>query len=257
MPKVIHPPVNEEILMHFMVESYALSGLPLEFKAITAAMTRKELHPYAVSGLNMVTHAIKIADSHNFPVRTPLDYATETNSNTNLYWLKELHEKIMRPIARAPQLRPDLDLPPYPLKECGVYRLLPKSILDGRPDKNLVQRAMPKPEHIPKLLHLWHKELCEFHQSYTKKFDNPNLLKANDIKLISDKADELHLQLICIKPFLKGNSRLARIVMNVVRLRWGLSWKTPKAHKRLDYVKEIMDYEDTDKWQNLLTLCNT
>ncbi len=246
--KVIFPMPTEEALMVYIIQTTHMENLPLEFNDIQQTLNKRAVHPLVVGHLNAIKYVIKMASTEAFPCRSRIEFADEWQSFKNTYWLRDIHTKLMEPISKYQHIRVDLNLE-YPLNECGQYRLQSKFLLDGR---NAQRRYMPRPGAIKRLLHHWHKEIAEFHLKYLPKIEQRQL-QMNDVEALAAMARKAHMGLQCIHPFSDGTARTARLVENLLRLRWGLAWKPVYVKDRLDYATEIMAYEDSKEWQQHLT----
>ena len=100
---------------------------------------------------------------------------------------------------------------------------------------------MPNPFNMPKLLHAWWADLVDFHNQMKKKIEMPHLLEDDDIRLLVEKAYDTNLKICCIKPFTDGSNRIARLTENLLRLNWGLPWKTipSEDEHKLAYLDDI------------------
>ena len=100
---------------------------------------------------------------------------------------------------------------------------------------------MPSPFEFTKHLEIWWNDIVEFHNKIKHKIEMPTLFEENDIKLLVDKAYETNLKICCIKPFIDGSNRVARLTENLFRLNWGLPWKIISSDhdEKLNYVDDI------------------
>jgi fido (protein-threonine AMPylation protein) len=55
----------------------------------------------------------------------------------------------------------------------------------------------------------------------------------------------LHDLLLCIHPFEDGNGRTSRLVLNMLRLRWGLPWLVIESRKKRFYYRSIEHTQET------------
>ena len=68
--------------------------------------------------------------------------------------------------------------------------------------------------------------------------------------LDADKAWFYHHVFECIHPFIDGNGRVGRLVLNQLLLIAGQPWHVVESEKRLDYYREIEHFRNT-KWPDL------
>ena len=225
----------------FIIETNSYADIPLTLAELTQTFTKQANHPGASGHFAAIAYGFKLIQS-NFPYKHPLDYSDEPHADRALYWLRELHAKLTKPIAKYAEFTLNFDS--YMRDgDCGQYRLVDATIgLD---------RHMPPPTAIKPLMAGWYIDLCKFHSAV-----QPFLERTGDIDPYIDKlvkyAEKAATQLCCIHPFIDANGRSARLVENLLRLRWGLPWKPIKPGRKQEYVNKIMNYEDSPEWQNIL-----
>lgn len=227
----------------FILENNAYADIPMTLTELQQTFQKKANHPGASGHFSALAYGFQLIQK-NFPYKHPLDFSDIEHADRALFWLRDLHSKLTTPIAKYAAFTTNFDTY-MGLGDCGQYRLV-KATLG-------LDRHMPDPANIKKLMGQWYIRLCQFHSAV-----QPFLLKAGDIdphidKLV-DAAEKFSIQLTCIHPFIDANGRSARIVENLLRLRWGLIWKQIKPTKKVEYTNNIMEYEDSPEWQKLLKL---
>lgn len=95
--------------------------------------------------------------------------------------------------------------------------------------------TMPKWEEVPRLLDEWRGLVIHYDQK----------MKASSKKDRVRIARILHELLLCVHPFEDGNGRTSRLVLNMLRLRWGLSWLVIESRKKGSYYRRIEHTEET------------
>jgi len=246
---VIFPPPPEEKLFDFILQSNQIEHCDLTFDDVQLTLQKKAIQPYAAGHLMAIDYIIsKLSSQVAWPVKHPAEYATEGDADRSLYWLREIHNRLMNPIARFPEfLLSAQEAEIIDIKECGLYRNFHRKMINGKSGQD---RYMPKPSGLKRLLHWWLQQLGTFHLKNLKRFAcNPSIVEATSYDRMAYK---LHLQLACIHPFTDGTGRSARLIENALRLRWGLPWKTIQFKDRMRYIQDIVTYEDSTEWQTIL-----
>jgi hypothetical protein len=238
--KVVFPMPHRHTLFEFIFHSTHLEHIYLSLNEISQTFDKKDYSAYAAGHFSAINFGLtKLSADPMWPVSNALQFASESKALGYLQWLKDLHKKLMLPIAEQgdPLAVDGQNITP---PDCGNYRTQPRLI--G------FNRRLPKPTCIPKLLHLWLSDLGRFHLQLPK-----TLKPSKDtISQTTTKAYQLGLQLQCIKPFIDGSGRVSRLVENFLRLRWGLPWKIISKDESLPYVQDIMNFEDSPEWQEQL-----
>ncbi len=241
------PPPSQPTLFAFIIESTRIEREEITPNEVSLTFKREQHHPSAAGHFSAIKYAVELAQRNDFPSKHPSQWETPAKAHTNLYWLRDLHKKLMTPTADYGVMMAN---PNYIKKaDCGNYRLSERQMVSMTPDGNTLVRQMPKATDLGKLLHLWYKQIGEFHQSISAVLHRPS---PADLQRIEDMAWKAHLQLQCIHPWTDGTGRSARIVENILRLRWGLAWKTIMERDKVKYIQQIMAYEDGPEWQGIL-----
>jgi Fic family protein len=239
--KPIFPMPDVQKLYLFIHHSNAIEHETTSIADIDQTFKRTAIWPNPLAGghIEAVGYALDLASKEEFPAKHPIQFSTVAQSTINLYWLRDLQKKIMLPIAEHAKSMYDKNA--IRVQDCGPYRLHPRRI--G------MNRMMPPPHLIEKLLQRWYSDIGQFHLSVVGKVHRPS----REILLAVDAmALKAHIQLQCIHPWVDGTGRSARLLENILRLRWGLPWKNPDQNEAQKYVREISTYEDGPEWQSIL-----
>jgi Fic family protein len=241
------PPPSQPLLFSFIVESTLIEREEINAGDVMKTFRREALHPSAAGHFSAIRYAVDLAKKPDFPARHSAQWETVSKADTNLYWLRDLHKKLMTPSAEYGEAY----LNPNYIKrsDCGPFRLTERTMVGLDKYQNIIPRPLPKPTDINKLMHHWLKTIGEFHLKISAVLRRPS---TSDLKQIEDMAWKAHLQLQCIHPWTDGTGRSARLVENLLRLRWGLPWKIITHKEAIWYVKQITDYEDSPEWQGIL-----
>lgn len=241
------PPPSQPVLINFIVESTLMEKEEISHGDVMRTLNRESLHPSAAGHFSAIHYAVEQAKKTDFPARHQSQWETPAKADVNLYWLRELHKKLMTPSAQYGEtyLNPNY----IQRKDCGPYRLTERTMLGIDESLSIAPRPLPKPTDIPKLMQHWYRSIGEFHLNISAVLRRPSM---TDLKAIEDAAWKAHLQLQCIHPWTDGTGRSARIVENLLRLRWGLPWKTFQSKHMTSYVKAITNYEDGPEWKTIL-----
>jgi hypothetical protein len=239
--KPIFPMPDPTTLFNYIHHSNKIEHEDITLADISDTFTKKAFLPIpqAAGHIDAIKFAIDLASEADFPARHAIQWETPTKAMTNLYWLKDIQKKIMKPIAEhATRFGIGQTLK---ICDCGPFRLFTRQM--G------MERPLPDPNRLESLLHSWYRRIGEFHLSIADQLHNPSYDLLMKIEATAWKA---HLQLQCIHPWVDGTGRASRLVENTLRLRWGLPWKIIASNTTQQYVKKIIDYEDGPEWQQLL-----
>jgi hypothetical protein len=234
---ITFPQPKNTLLSEFIIETNAIEHTPVSLPDIEATRSRKQIHPHVAGHLAAIRYTIEnLVKNWKFPAYHPIQWATESSADSNLEWLRTLHKKVMTPVAEYGATVPDANY--IKLADCGNYRLDPLRI--G------FDRWMPKATSIPKLLQLWLQDLGSFHLGVANKLNHPT---PTLLAQLVAKAQEAHLQLVCIHPWSDGSGLVGRLLENALRLRWGLPWKIFKAENVVAHIADIQRLEDSPEWR--------
>lgn len=241
--QVIFPKPGQDTIINFIVETTTIERLLITPTDVANTLIKKEINPAVAGQLVAISSGLKMVADWRWPAQHAIQFESEAKSDTNLYWLRDLHKHIMTPFTKfADELQQTVA---YPLADCGRYRL-------GHLKVGM-DRWMPKPTSLTSLMHLWHQTVGNFHLKVANQLHRPsNQL----LQQLADAAWKAHLQLVCIHPYSDGTGMTARIVENLLRLRWGLPWKVIKKDDVMNYIHQIAEYEDGPEWQDILKAHN-
>lgn len=94
---------------------------------------------------------------------------------------------------------------------------------------------MPRWEEVPRLLDEWWRAVRHYDET----------IRCEPKKDRMRIARLLHDILLCIHPFQDGNGRTSRLVLNMLRLRWGLPWLIIENRKKRLYYSRIRHTQET------------
>jgi len=88
---------------------------------------------------------------------------------------------------------------------------------------------MPLWEEVPFLLKEWERLV----ETYDHRIKKEAKMERERIALM------LHDLFLCVHPFRDGNGRTSRILLNALRVRWGLPWLIIDSNKKRYYYRHI------------------
>ena len=125
----------------------------------------------------------------------------------------------------------------HPLK---IHEILLPDLAGYRPCPVYVgDREMPPHEVVPKLMGDWE---CAYQQLFNQL---PDRSDPSRDPLAASTAMLLQSWLLCIHPFVDGNGRTARLVLNSFRRPAGLNWHIVGSLERHEYYSRIRAFENT------------
>ena len=265
--KAVYPTPNEALLFNFIHHSNALEHINVPIDDIVQTKNRTGFNPAAAGHFKALAYIFRdLLTNDRWPCNHVVEFENPAKSHTNLYWLREIHKRLMEPFTGDPA---EAGVKPMPkgaltdavargtttvnrtldrssgmnINDCGNYRLTPH-VVGG-------YRQMPSPILIQPLLHKWFAKLGTFHLSVRDKVAHPD---TNTLAQCVQMADYLALQIQTIHPFVDGSARVSRLVENALRLRWGIPWKITLKDDAISYVQKIMKYEDGPEWRSTLAM---
>lgn len=233
----IFPKPKQDIQMEFITHSCALEGIQILPEDITRAIrdgSRKmnDSNPHVVghfAALNLiVTNAYK---TDLFPTKTCLVSTNVLESKIQM--VQKIHTALFDPVAKHSERLLGTQL--MALNMVGKFR---------QRAKKLGPRQMPDHREIRTLLKEWFIEAGEFQETWNKKLNTPGIYSMDDIDQINNICYDLHLKLICIKPFEDGSNRVARIMWNLLRMNSGLPFWVIKKDNNKSYLDDIFRMQD-------------
>ncbi len=239
---IVQPDIKD--IYSYIIQTHRADHIPVTMDHINIALGKinHQKGMPALEGLEKVAcighfkainFAIKLAGSIDFPAKDPAILTHEYASHNCLYWLRELHSTMMYPIAEF-GLKNGTGQLYIQSSQCGTYRYSPKQ---------LAFSPAPDPDLIPKLLHLWLKDVTEFDAEIKDKVDNPyGLTPAQSNKKLAI-TKECSLFFSCLQPFEDGNNRIAKLVENTLRLRWRMPWRTIHDLEAQTYYRDLSNYQ--------------
>jgi hypothetical protein len=232
----IHLPDIKEVIEYIILTNRA-DHIEITNDDVQKAMKKiHPINPYVEGHFKAFNFAQQLADSPDFPAKDMSLLTNQHTSHTCLYWLRELHILMMYPIAQFGKNN-STQTGQYFIKnhEVGTYRVTPKM---------LAFAPAPPPETIPQLLHLWLRDITELDHEIKDKVDNPYGLTQSQGNRLFDKLDESCLFLSCLQPFEDGNNRIAKLVENVLRLRWRMPWRTIYGVENDTFIRKLTAYQE-------------
>ena len=233
---------SEQDLIYFIVQTHEAEHQPVDIGEVqhTLAIRRGQANgatnPFAMGHFDAFNYLFKsMVATQDFPCKDSSLLVNQYESHTALYWLRELHTAAMYPIAsQLLQMGMGLEANTIKTYECGVYRVRPKQ---------LAFSIAPEPEQIQPLLHLWLRDIANFHDQIKDKISNPYGLSRAEAEQLIAKSEEACLFLSCLQPFEDGNNRIARLVENALRVKWYLPWKSCMKQEQIKTMDKLTAYQ--------------
>jgi hypothetical protein len=245
-------PPSEQELLTYVVQTHDADRIQVTLREIqhTLAIRRGQVqgatNPHAVGHLEAFNFIFKsLVNSQDFPCKDVRLLKNRYDSDTSLWWLRELHTIMMYPVAsQAVTMGMSLRENTIQPGECGVYRVRPR---------NLAFAKAPDPEQIQPLLHAWLTDIATFNDEIKDKISNPYGLDRTEAEQLYQKSFDANLFLSCLQPFEDGNNRIARLIENALRLKWNMPWKPCSSQdpKTMDALSRYQT-EGMKKWMKLI-----
>lgn len=212
---MIQPPTEKQ-LFTFVATTHECDQVKLPYQNIVDTWAKKIApNPYAhghFRALNYLLHTL--IPSQDFPAKAPDLLHTIQDTETSLFWLREIHSKIVEPLTKHALFEDDLDRPTS--WQLGRYRYT---------HTTAVHKPTPPHDLIPKLMHNWLIEYARFHHKIKDKLKNPYGIDQKTSQDISQYCENVNLFFCAVQPMACLNQRMGRIIENAFRLAWCLPMK--------------------------------
>ncbi len=93
---------------------------------------------------------------------------------------------------------------------------------------------MPRWRQVPWLLNEWRAAVSDYDKDWRKL----------SRKKRARNARILHDLFLCVHPFEDGNGRTSRLILNMIRLRWGLGWLVIENRRKQSYYRQIRSTQE-------------
>lgn len=228
-------PSNEEIFL-FIHFSHEAERIECPYHEIVATYHGKNVplpHPWAQGHLNAIHYLFNIIDKIDFPVKSNAPITNHFQSDSQLFWLKQLNYIIHDPVLKFPGNEDNHNLPKR--FQLANWRT--------EPAQNTFSLA-PDPALIPKILHNWITKVATMHSKVKDKVHNPHGLTRELAYEMDNLTYHTNLMLCTTQPFSHGNNRLARLVDNALRLQWRLPWRPfDKSHLYDKFKEDLTEFQ--------------
>lgn len=171
----------------------------------------------------------------DFPAKAIQTIRSTDESDRALFWLKEIHRKLVTPLVNHELLADDSNAPTS--LTVGRYRMAPAMA---------ITKPAPPSDAIPSLMHNWLVEYASFHDKIKDKIDNPYGLTKELAVEMYRKLVNINLFFCTVQPFACINQRMGRFVENTFRLAWRLPLKiySPTSSDYQNLPAELLAYEE-------------
>lgn len=228
---MLKPPTEQEI-WSYVAFTHHIDRVKLGQDEVINTWHQKGLvNPFAQGHFRAIMYIIhKLLPSNDFPLKDGAVLNNVPESETALFWLRELHRKMADPLINHMLLIDDVNAPSS--MQVGSYRMMPAMA---------VISPCPPPDMIPKLMYNWLKDYSDFHNKIKDQINNPYAFDKEMAYQIIRKAYEVNLFFCSIQPMGCLNQRFGRLLENCYRLGWNLNLKM----KQDDHF-----VTDLEKYQN-------
>lgn len=228
------PPSTKDQLVSFAFHSTRMERIPISKQDIHDTISGGNPNPWLTGQLTCVNLVNELATNPDLLPSETNTYQTPIH----LKWMIRIHKNLMNPVAKHGEMMIEEGL--IKTAQVGRWRQ-ERHFIDGIDGK----REMPSPIILHKLLNEWFTDLIDFHNNIRHNLDNSNLIDNSLIKVLADKAYESNLKICCMKPFIDGSNRVARLTENLLRQNWGLPWKTIKHEEEFKrpYIADIKEMQ--------------
>lgn len=224
---------TEEQLINFVTETHLIDHIHnISHKEVNDTWKQKIRNPFAHGhfwAINYLFH--EVLPTVSFPCRSAESLVNIDASEGALCWLKETHRRITEPLVNQPVFEGDNEIPTR--IQIGKYRMNPVSTVLG---------PAPSSEAIPYLMHVWLKDITEFHHKVKPNLDNPYGFNPDDARKLVEMSHESCLFFSIVQPMSVMNHRLGRIVELALRTAWRLPFKLPTETDHKTTFSTIQNY---------------
>lgn len=216
IPSIMLKPPTEQEIWRFVATTHECDQVPLKYSDIQDTWAKKIApNPFAHGHFRAFMYAMKtLIPSSDFPAKAPELMQTVQDSETALFWLRELHTRIVEPLTTFVLYEGDVDRPTS--WQCGRYRYVPTTA---------VTKPAPPHDLIPKIMHNWLKDYAAFHAKIKDKVKNPYGIDQQTSQEIFKRCENINLFFCTVQPMACLNQRMGRFMENVFRLAWCLPLK--------------------------------
>lgn len=222
-------PKPQEIVS-WIYQTHHLERIELSMQDVNQTLQTKTKNPYADGHLKALGYVFNQLIDNFIPL--PIQCLTPDKSITYLYFLKEIHKKMMLPLCMHPVFSDDPNI------------VIPSTVGQFRQSNasNTFCEA-PTPNLIVPILHLWLKELADLHDRIGKRTTKPFQITAQEAKQLLDFSHNSVLLFSTVQPFQNANNKLGRIVELLLRAQW--RFPHMPLHQKLydDFIDELQDYQ--------------
>lgn len=234
---MLNPPTQQQ-MFDFVSSTHAMDRIDVYPDQLNNTWNQKgNPNPYAQGHFRALMYIRDtILPSSDFPAKAVQTISCIGDSEKALFWLKEIHRKIVTPLVNHELLADDENAPTATM--IGSYRKSPIMA---------ITKPAPAPDAIPHLLHNWIIEYASFHNKIKDKIDNPYGITKEIGTELYRKLVNINLFFCTVQPFACLNQRMGRFVENTFRLAWRLPIKnysaTSDEYRR--FPKDLTDFEAT------------
>jgi hypothetical protein len=232
-------------LIDFIVATHTCEKLKVKREEVNGMLKEgpkyQNPNPHVIAHFDAINYLLPLAAKETFPVKDSRTLTSQYKSDDALDWFRKLHEKMSFTLSHKQHPEWADECANVKQYECGVYRAC---------SATLAFNYAPHYEEIPKILHVWLKELAEINDAVYPHLDNPRgITKAQHERM---EAFAYQSCLLCsnLLPFNYGNNRFGRLLENLLRLHWNFEWKpVPSDYKT--YIKDIQEFfeDELPKYQ--------
>jgi hypothetical protein len=236
-------PTKPEVV-RFVHYAHSVEKLKVERQDIDDIYAGKGKNPFVIGMFDALNYGLRsLLCSPDFPCKDPSTLYNLYRSYDALHWLRELHTKMLLPVASASEK--DESWP-------SEYRITRAAVGTYRTTEEALAFCMAPPARlIPALLHNWLVSLSQFHEKVKDNVDNPYGISQDDAHRMSIIASDACLFFACTHPFPWANNRVGRLVENLLRLTWRLPWQEVPGYgnnadrEYVEWVHKLTRYQET------------
>lgn len=207
---------SEQEIFNFTYSTHANDKVPLTMNEISATWQQQGIpNPYAQGHFRAFMYVIhNLLPSNDFPAKSSQLLQNSQDSDTALFWLRDIHHKMADPFVNNHMIAQDQNTPNS--FTIARYRITPSMA---------VTKPCPPVELIPGIMHNWVKEYSMFHEKVKDNLENPYGFSREEAYEIVKKAYNVNLFFCCVQPLACLNQRMGRFLEMTFRTLWRLPMK--------------------------------